>query len=222
METFELISPYEDQDALFVTCSATITNPLRHMTDIFGVENVEVTTDDGAPAGQKHFVLWNPPYIDGQDPSLGKVSSISEACWLFQSLMKQGIRTIMFCKIRRTCESVMKTVRTELTSEGRTDILAKVKAYRGGYSQKDRRNIEHEAFSGNLLGIIATNALELGVDIGTLDAVIVLGFPFGVASLRQQMGRAGRRARDALTVLVADERPIDQHYIKYPEELFSK
>ncbi|KAG9125889.1 hypothetical protein FRC07_005747 [Ceratobasidium sp. 392] len=173
-----------NQDVLFVTCSATITNPLRHMTDIFGVEDIEVITDDGAPAGQKHFVLWNPPHIDGQDPSLGKVSSLSEACWLFQSLMKQGIRTIMFCK--------------------------------------DRRNIEHEAFSGNLLGIIATNALELGVDIGTLDAVIVLGFPFGIASLRQQMGRAGRRARDALTVLVADERPIDQHYVEYPEELFSK
>ncbi|KAG9101110.1 hypothetical protein FRC06_003338 [Ceratobasidium sp. 370] len=185
-----------NQDVRFVTCSATITNPLRHMTDIFGVEDVEVVTDDGAPAGQKHFVLWNPPYIDSQDPSLGK--------------------------IRRTCETVMKAVRAELTSEGRADILAKVKAYRGGYSQKDRRNIEHEAFSGNLLGIIATNALELGVDIGTLDAVIVLGFPFGLASLRQQMGRAGRRTRDALTILVADERPIDQHYVEYPEELFSK
>ncbi|KAG8745683.1 hypothetical protein FRC10_007380 [Ceratobasidium sp. 414] len=213
---------HTDQDVRFVTCSATITDPLRHMTDIFGIEDVEVITDDGAPAGQKHFVLWNPPYIDGQAPSLGKVSSLSEACWLFQSLMKQGVRTIMFCKIRRTCEAVMKAVRTELTSEGRTDILAKVKAYRGGYSQKDRRSIEHEAFSGNLLGIITTNALELGVDIGALDAVIVLGFPFGLASLRQQMGRAGRRARDALTVLVADERPIDQHYVEYPEELFSK
>ncbi|KAG9075170.1 hypothetical protein FS749_013180, partial [Ceratobasidium sp. UAMH 11750] len=211
-----------NQDVRFVSCSATITDPLRHMTDIFGVENVEVITDDGAPAGQKHFVLWNPPYVDGQDPTLGKVSSLSEACWLFRSLMKQGVRTIMFCKIRRTCEAVMKAIRAELTSEGRTDILAKVKAYRGGYSQKDRRNIEHEAFSGNLLGIIATNALELGVDIGTLDAVIVLGFPFGLASLRQQMGRAGRRARDALTILVADERPIDRHYVEYPEELFSE
>ncbi|ELU43505.1 DEAD/H helicase [Rhizoctonia solani AG-1 IA] len=87
--------------------------------------------------------------------------------------------------------------------------------------RQDRRKIEHEAFSGNLLGLVATNALELGVDIGTLDAVIVLGFPFGLASLRQQMGRAGRRARDALTVLVADSRAIDQHYVNHPDELFS-
>ncbi|KAH7335388.1 P-loop containing nucleoside triphosphate hydrolase protein [Rhizoctonia solani] len=187
-----------NQDIRFISCSATIANPHRHMVDIFGVEEVEVITDDGAPAGQKHF-----------------------ACWLFRNLMKQGVRTIVFCKIRRTCESLMKMVRKELASEGRSDILAKVKAYRGGYSQSDRRKIEHEAFSGNLLGIVATNALELGVDIGTLDAVIVLGFPFGLASLRQQMGRAGRRARDALAILVADPRPIDQHYVNHPDELFS-
>ncbi|CAE7103621.1 unnamed protein product [Rhizoctonia solani] len=210
-----------NQDIRFISCSATITNPRRHMVDIFGVEacwiEVEVITDDGAPAGQKHFVLWNPPYIDPLNPSAGRASSIEEACWLFRSLMKQGIRTIVFCKIRRTCESLMKMVRKELASEGRSDILAKVKAYRGGYSQ----NAKHEAFSGNLLGIVATNALELGVDIGTLDAVIVLGFPFGLASLRQQMGRAGRRARDALTILVADSRPIDQHFVNHPDELFS-
>ncbi|KAB5594441.1 P-loop nucleoside triphosphate hydrolase [Ceratobasidium theobromae] len=202
-----------NQDTLFVSCSATITNP-RH--------NVEVITDDGAPAGQKHFLLWNPPYVDPLYSSVSRVDLIPEVCWLFGSLMKQGIRTIVFCKIRRTCEHIMKAMRAKLTSEGRLDILAKVKAYRGGYSQSDRRKIEHEAFSGNLLGIVATNALELGVDIGTLDAVIVLGFPFGLASLRQQMGRAGRRARDALTILVADQRPIDQHYVKHPEELFSE
>ncbi|KAJ1306701.1 hypothetical protein OPQ81_007693 [Rhizoctonia solani] len=211
-----------NQDIRFISCSATITNPRRHMVNIFGVEEVEVITDDGAPAGQKHFVLWNPPYIDPLNPSVGRVSSIEEACWLFRNLMKQGIRTIVFCKIRRTCESLMKMVRKELASEGRSDILGKVKSYRGGYSQSDRRKIEQEAFSGNLLGIVATNALELGVDIGTLDAVIVLGFPFGLASLRQQMGRAGRRARDALTVLVADSRPIDQHYVNHPDELFSE
>ncbi|CEL61922.1 hypothetical protein RSOLAG1IB_04672 [Rhizoctonia solani AG-1 IB] len=211
-----------NQNIRFVSCSATITNPRQHMADIFGIEDVEVITDDGAPAGQKHFVLWNPPHIDPLNPSAGKVNSIEEACWLFRALMKQGIRTIVFCKIRRTCENLMKMVRKELASEGRSDILAKVKAYRGGYSQSDRRKIEHEAFSGNLLGLVATNALELGVDIGALDAVIVLGFPFGLASLRQQMGRAGRRARDALTVLVADSRAIDQHYVNHPNELFSE
>ncbi|QRW17015.1 DEAD/DEAH box helicase [Rhizoctonia solani] len=174
-----------NQNIRYISCSATITNPRQHMADIFGIEDVEVITDDGAPAGQKHFVLWNPPHIDPLNPSAGK-----------------GVRTIVFCKVRRTY------------------ILAKVRASRRILAKRSTK-IEHEAFSGNLLGLVATNALELGVDIGTLDAVIVLGFPFGLASLRQQMGRAGRRARDALTVLVADSRAIDQHYVNHPDELFS-
>ncbi|OJT01605.1 ATP-dependent helicase HRQ1 [Trametes pubescens] len=117
----------------------------------------------------------------------------------------------------------MKTLRQELTADGRLDILERVMSYRGGYSQEDRRRIEREAFSGNLLGIVATNALELGVDIGVLDAVIMLGFPMGgLASFRQQAGRAGRRARDALAVFVADSLPVDQHFINHPEELFDR
>lgn len=137
--------------------------------------------------------------------------------------MARGIRVILFCKIRKVCELAMKALRAELTADGRLDILDRVMAYRGGYSQHDRRKIEKEAFSGNLLGIVATNALELGVDIGVLDAVIMLGFPIGgIASFRQQAGRAGRRARDALAVFVAESYPIDQHFVNNPSELFDK
>ncbi|KZS99153.1 P-loop containing nucleoside triphosphate hydrolase protein [Sistotremastrum niveocremeum HHB9708] len=210
-----------NRHARFVSCSATISNPRQHMKNIFGVDDIDVITNDGAPSGPKDFVIWNPPLVDLAEPSLGRESTMLQATALMRYLMKNGIRTIMFCKIRKVCELAMKTLRTELTSEGRLDILEKVMAYRGGYSQSDRRRIEREAFGGHLLGIVATNALELGVDIGTLDAVIMLGFPFNVASMRQQSGRAGRRSRDALAILVTDSTPTDQHYVQYPDDLFS-
>ncbi|TFK81693.1 DEAD/H helicase [Polyporus arcularius HHB13444] len=207
----------------FVSCSATISKPAQHMRNIFGIENIEEVTEDGAPSGRKDFLVWNPPLKDPMDPSLGRVHSMTEATRLMRFLMARGVRVILFCKIRKSCELAMKTLRQELSADGRLDILDRVMSYRGGYSQEDRRRIEREAFSGNLLGIVATNALELGVDIGVLDAVIMLGFPMGgLASFRQQAGRAGRRARDALAVFVADALPVDQHYIHNPEELFDR
>ncbi|KIK92020.1 hypothetical protein PAXRUDRAFT_13476 [Paxillus rubicundulus Ve08.2h10] len=194
---------------IFVSCSATIAKPAQHMKRLFGIEEVEEITEDGAPSGLKDYLIWDRPYTDDEARGLGRHSSISEATRLMRFLMERGIRT-------------MKTLRMELSAEGRLDILAKVMPYRGGYSQEDRRRIEKEAFSGNLLGIVATNALELGVDIGVLDAVIMLGFPFGIANFRQQAGRAGRRARDSLAVLVSDNLPIDKHYVNHPDDLYNK
>ncbi|KAI0374726.1 DEAD/H helicase [Pilatotrama ljubarskyi] len=207
----------------FVSCSATISKPGQHMKNIFGVDNIEEVTEDGAPSGRKDFLVWNPPLKDPMDPTLGRIHSMTEATRLMRFLMARGVRVILFCKIRKSCELAMKSLRQELTADGRLDILERVMSYRGGYSQEDRRRIEREAFSGNLLGIVATNALELGVDIGVLDAVIMLGFPMGgLASFRQQAGRAGRRARDALAVFVADSLPVDQHFVNHPEELFDR
>ncbi|KAL7283261.1 hypothetical protein ACG7TL_002690 [Trametes sanguinea] len=209
--------------ARFVSCSATIAKPGQHMRNILGIDNIVEVTEDGAPSGRKDFLVWNPPLKDPMDPTLGRLSSMTEATKLMRFLMARGVRVILFCKIRKSCELAMKTLRQELTADGRLDILERVMSYRGGYSQEDRRKIEREAFSGNLLGIVATNALELGVDIGVLDAVIMLGFPIGgLASFRQQAGRAGRRARDALAVFVADSLPVDQHFVNYPEELFDR
>ncbi|KAL1758264.1 hypothetical protein FB107DRAFT_207459 [Schizophyllum commune] len=206
----------------FVSCSATISNPRQHMERITGLPpaDIDVVTEDGAPCGEREFVVWNPPPVDEDMPMAGRKSSIGEATLLMRYLMKRGVRVILFCKIRRVCELAMKTLRAQLGEEGRYDILDRVRSYRGGYSQEDRRAIERDAFSGHLLGIIATNALELGVDIGALDAVIMLGFPFSVASFRQQAGRAGRRSRDSLAVLVGYGDPLDQHYMEHPEELF--
>ncbi|GLB35145.1 putative DNA replication factor CDT1 like [Lyophyllum shimeji] len=206
----------------FVSCSATISNPKAHMMNVFGInpDEIEAVTTDGAPSGRKDFLIWNPPYIDANEPSLGRHSSLSEATSLMRFLMKRGLRVILFCKIRKVCELAMKTLLAELSNEGRYDIVDRTMPYRGGYSREDRRRIEQDAFNGRLLGIVATNALELGVDIGALDAVIMLGFPLSIASFRQQAGRAGRRCRDSLAVLVADPFPIDQHYVAHPEQLF--
>ncbi|KAJ3976472.1 P-loop containing nucleoside triphosphate hydrolase protein [Lentinula raphanica] len=208
----------------FVSCSATIANPLAHMVNIFGLESsqIQVVTEDGAPTGMKEYLIWRSPYVDEHQPALGRQSSIAEATALMRFLMKRGIRVILFCKIRKVCELAMKTLRTELSGEGRLDILERVQAYRGGYSAEERRQIEHDAFTGHLLGLIATNALELGVDIGALDAVLMLGFPVTLASFRQQAGRAGRRKRDSLAVFIAEGLPIDQYYLNNPKELFDK
>ncbi|KAF9070382.1 P-loop containing nucleoside triphosphate hydrolase protein [Rhodocollybia butyracea] len=213
-----------NQSIRFVSCSATISNPLSHMVNIFGLDatQIQVVTQDGAPTGSKEYLIWRSPYIDNSDPQLGRESGIRQAVVLMVFLMKRGIRVILFCKIRKVCELTMKTLRTELSSEGRHDILNRVQAYRGGYSAAERRQIEHDAFTGHLLGIVATNALELGVDIGALDAVLMLGFPVNIASFRQQAGRAGRRKRDSLVVFVAEALPIDQYYMSNPNELFDE
>ncbi|THH32983.1 hypothetical protein EUX98_g1174 [Antrodiella citrinella] len=202
---------------------ATISKPRKHMENLFGIQDIEEITRDGAPSGRKDYLVWQAPFIDPQDETAGQKSPFSEAMRIMRFLMGRGVRVILFCKIRKICEWAMKALRTELTAEGRLDILQRVMAYRGGYSPQDRRRIEQEAFSGHLLGIVATNALELGVDIGVLDAVIMLGFPLGgIASYRQQAGRAGRRARDALAVYVADDFPMDQHYVAHPAELWEQ
>ncbi|KAL0071661.1 ATP-dependent 3'-5' DNA helicase [Marasmius tenuissimus] len=202
--------------------NATIANPKSHMENIFGIppDEVEAVTEDGSPAGSKEFVIWSSPYVDELDTAMGKASTLHEATGLMRFLMKRGLRVILFCKFRKVCELVMKTLRTELSAEGRHDILERVHAYRGGYSPEDRRKIEHDAFTGQLLGIVATNALELGVDIGVLDAVIMLGFPITLASFKQQAGRAGRRQKDSLVIFVAQALPVDRYYVENPGDLF--
>jgi len=206
----------------FVSCSATVSNPRDHMSAVVGVDNVEVITEDGSPVGKKEWVIWNPPQIDPDDPAQGRVSAYEEASKVFRHLVENGVRTILFCKVRRTCEIVIRQIRNDLALEGRQDVANKVMAYRSGYSPQDRRKIEQDMFKGQLLGIVATTALELGIDIGTLDAVVMLGFPYSISGLRQQAGRAGRRQKDSLALLIGEPWPMDQHYMRFPEEVFSQ
>ena len=206
----------------FISCSATIANPQAHMTTIFGITDVRLTDYDGSPSGRKEFLCWNTPYKDPNDSTSGRGDAMAETARLFCQLILRGIRVIAFCRIRKQCEVLITAVRKEAEALERQDLAARVMGYRGGYAAQDRRRIEREMFDGKLLGIVATTALELGVDIGSLDAVITVGFPYTIANLRQQSGRAGRRNKDSLSVLVGDCFATDQHYMANPDEIFTK
>ncbi|KAF5718100.1 DEAD DEAH box helicase [Fusarium mundagurra] len=206
----------------FISCSATVANPEQHFKTIFGIENVQLIDYDGSPSGRKEFLCWNTPYKDPGDPASGRGSTKFECARLFCALMLRGVRIIAFCRVRAQCELLVSTVKQELENLGRPECTNLVMGYRGGYTAQDRRRIETEMFQGQLLGIVATTALELGIDIGSLDCVMTWGFPYTIANLRQQSGRAGRRNKDSLSILVGDGFATDQHYMQNPDELFTK
>lgn len=206
----------------FISCSATVANPEEHMKTIFGLDDVTLVDFDGSPSGRKEFLCWNTPFKDPEDPSSGRGDTFAETARLFCQLILRGVRVIVFCRVRKQCEIMTTAIKTELQTLERAEVMARVMAYRGGYTPQDRRQIEKEMFEGKLVGIIGTNALELGVDIGSLDAVITVGFPYTISNLRQQSGRAGRRNKDSLSVLVGDCFPTDQYYMANPDEIFTK
>lgn len=203
----------------FVSCSATMNNPIKMMNDIFGIDQVTLIDKDGSPSGEKHVLMWNTPYISPSDVTSGRVHPITEAVDMFIQLISLNVRTIVFCKVRKACEMLIKGIRQKLGEQH--GLLNRVMSYRGGYSIQDRRKIENQMFDGQLIGIVATNALELGIDIGNLDAVIVCGFPFTISNFRQQVGRAGRRNnKDSLAVLIGGGGAVDQYYMKHPRQVF--
>jgi DEAD/DEAH box helicase domain-containing protein len=206
----------------FISCSATVANPEQHFKTIFGIDDVRLTDFDGSPSGRKEFLCWNTPFKDPGDPGSGRGNAMAEGARLFCQLILRGVRVIAFCRIRAGCEALVAAVKQELTTLERSEVIGRVMGYRGGYTPQDRRRIESEMFEGKLMGIIATTALELGVDIGSLDAVITAGFPYTIANLRQQSGRAGRRNKDSLSVLLGDSFPTDQYYMNNPDEIFTK
>ena len=206
----------------FISCSATVANPTEHMRTIFGLEEIKLVDFDGSPSGRKEFLCWNTPFKDPGDPTSGRGDTMAETARLFCQLILRGVRVIAFCRIRKGCEVLTTAIKAELVSLERPEVMARVMAYRAGYTPQDRRRIEKEMFEGKLIGIIGTNALELGVDIGSLDAVLSVGFPYTIANLRQQSGRAGRRNKDSLSVLVGDCFPTDQYFMNNPDEIFTK
>ncbi|ROW09661.1 hypothetical protein VMCG_02496 [Cytospora schulzeri] len=206
----------------FVSCSATVANPQEHFRTIFGIDDVRLVDFDGSPSGRKEFLCWNTPYRDPADPTSGRGNAMYECARLFCQLILRGVRVIAFCRVREQCEKLVGAVKHELERLGRGDCVGRVMGYRGGYTPQDRRRIETEMFEGKLMGIIATTALELGVDIGSLDAVLTWGFPYTISNLRQQSGRAGRRNKDSLSILVGDCFPTDQHFMQNPDELFTR
>ena len=208
---------YKNEGLQFISCSATLKNPIQHMKDIFGIENVSLIDEDGSPRGNKHLVVWNPPTLSQHERK--RENFIAESAKILVQLIIQNVRTIAFCYVRRVCELLMKEVRLLLQEMGKLELINEVMSYRGGYSASDRRKIEQEMFHGNLRAVVSTNALELGIDIGGLDAVLMCGFPLSLANFHQQSGRAGRRNKDSLTLVVASDSPVDQHYVSHSDVL---
>jgi DEAD/DEAH box helicase domain-containing protein len=205
-------------EPVFIFCSATIANPGELAENLIG-EPVNVISKDGSPSGPKRFVLWNPPYLDNH--KVERKSSNVEAHELMVKLIESNIQTITFTKARVVAELILRYVRDALGRRS-PHLVEKVSAYRAGYLPEERREIEKALFSGRLLGVASTNALELGIDVGSLDASVIVGFPGTIASTWQQAGRAGRKSDESLVVFVAYNDPVDQYLMRHPGYFFGQ
>ena len=210
------IARHYGADPQFICCSATIANPAELVQDLTGLDSVLVS-NDGAPTGNRALVMWNPPVLPKTKGQ--RRSANLEAADLLAELVQRDVRTIAFTLARSQAELILRYVREGLTVQGATRLAGKVLAYRGGYLPAERREIERKLFDGELLGVVSTTALELGVDIGGLDAVIMAGYPGSIASTWQQAGRAGRGKQDALAVMVGLGGGIHQYLMRNPDYL---
>ncbi|KAK6454780.1 uncharacterized protein RJT20DRAFT_51992 [Scheffersomyces xylosifermentans] len=241
-----------DSSINFISCSATIQNPESHFRAVCAIpkhDEVIHISNDGSPSSERKLIVWNPPALMNKkgitqkriksstmvESSINsiltpRVSPITESARILMQLLSKlhNIKVIVFCPIRAICELLIKEVRNILKSPEYTanqflnesDIMS----YRGGYSKEDRRTIEQKMFTGQLRAIVATNALELGIDLSDLDVVITCGFPISKSHLHQQFGRAGRgrNSRGSLAIYVAGPSPLDQYYLNHVEELKDK
>jgi DEAD/DEAH box helicase domain-containing protein len=205
-------------DPRFVCASATIANPAELAERLCGA-SFRLVDGDGAPRAARRIAMWNPPLID--EASATRRSVLSEAADLLAELVGSGARTICFMRSRRGIELILRFVRMRLEEEGRGDLAARISPYRAGYTPYQRREIEAALASGELLGVVATDALELGIDIGELDAAICVTFPGTVASLRQMWGRAGRR-RSGIALYIAGQDALDQFFCRHPDEFLER
>jgi DEAD/DEAH box helicase domain-containing protein len=202
----------------FILASATIANPGELAERLTGLE-FELLDDDGAPRAGREIAMWNPPVIEQR--TMTRRSPVSEAADLLVELVSRGVRTICFMRSRRGIELINRFASDELVRRGQGEMADRIAPYRAGYTPQQRREIEAQLASGDLLAVAATDALELGIDVGELDAAICVNFPGTVASLRQMWGRAGRRRR-GLAVYVAGEDALDQFFCRHPDEFLER
>ncbi len=205
-----------DANPQFICCSATIANPKEHIERLLGLP-FEVIDTDGSPHGGKDFILWNPPILD--EAKTSRRSANTEVSFLLVELVRQGIRTIAFARTRKLTELIYTYSKRQLAEP---NLALQIKPYRAGYLPAERRQIERELFQGQLLGVVATTALELGIDIGDLEATVLTGYPGSIASTWQQAGRSGRRTGDSLSFLIGLDNPLDQYFMRHPDFLFQK
>jgi DEAD/DEAH box helicase domain-containing protein len=203
-----VILAHRADEPTFLIASATIGNPAEHATQLLGA-TVPAITENGAPSGGRKIVIWQPPDERGHS---------EEAARLMAFFLKLRVRTILFGQARQSVERMVRQVRELLPAS----LQDKVMAYRAGYMPAERKEIQRRLAAGTLLGVVSTNALELGIDIGHLDVSILDGYPGSVASFWQQAGRAGRRERSALTLLVLRQDALDQYFALHPEKLLER
>ncbi len=201
----------------FICCSATIANP-RELAEAITAQPFSLVDQSGAPSGEKFFVLYNPPVVNRQ---LGiRRSYLHETRRIAIDAIQRGQQTLVFANNRLATEILITYLKDAIEKGAVSQGL--IRGYRGGYLPKERREIESKLRSGEIRGVVATNALELGVDIGSLDAVIMAGYPGTIASTWQRAGRAGRRQNTSMAVMVASSAPLDQFMVEHPEYLFGQ
>ena len=196
----------------FILCSATIGNPKEHAEALIE-RSVTAITESGAPSGAKHVLLWNPPIVN---PELGlRASARSQSNRIARIAIKSGLKTLVFAQSRTMVEVLTKYLKEVFDHDPR--LSPRIRAYRGGYLPTERREAERAMRDGRVDGIVSTSALELGVDIGALDVVVLNGYPGSIAAAWQRFGRAGRRQQTSVGVMVASSDPLDQYIVRHPE-----
>ncbi len=216
------VCAFHGSSPTFVLASATVGNPAQHASRLTDLDVMAVSHDD-APRGEVALALWEPRFTSfrGENGAPVRRAASSESADLLADLVSGGVRTLAFVRSRRAAEQVAAAA-ADLLAEVDPRLPARVASYRGGYLPEERREIEQALRDGTLLGLAATNALELGIDVSGLDAVLVAGFPGTRAAWWQQVGRAGRNAEDALAVLVARDDPLDTYLVNHPEALLDQ
>jgi DEAD/DEAH box helicase domain-containing protein len=211
------IAAFYGANPQFICCSATIANP-KELAEQITEGDVELIDNNGAPRGEKHFILYNPPVVNRE---LGiRKSSVKEARNIAGKFLLNDIQTIVFARSRLRVEILVTYLKEMFAANKKSPNL--IRGYRGGYLPTERREIERGLRSGETLGVVSTNALELGIDIGRLTACVMAGYPGSMASAWQQAGRAGRRADSAVAVMVASSAPVDQYVVNHPDYFFGK
>jgi DEAD/DEAH box helicase domain-containing protein len=219
-----VLTRYGAKQPVFVLASATSGEPALSASQLTGLP-VTAVADDASPRSGITFALWEPPLLPGSDEAgvaaPVRRSALMEAADLLADAVAGGVRTLAFVRSRRGAEVVAAQTRRML-DESAPELAERVAAYRAGYLREERRELEQRLLDGRLLGLAATNALELGIDVAGLDAVLLAGYPGTLASLWQQAGRAGRAGREALCVLIARDDPLDTYLVHHPEALFGR
>jgi len=217
MRRLKRICAFYGSAPIFILCSATIDNP-GELAELLVEAPMEVITENGSPRAEKHFIFYNPPLVN---PELGlRQNTLLEARKLAGALIRRGVQTIIFTRSRLGVEVLLTYLRQGLKLNPGQD--SPIKGYRGGYLPRERRAIEEGLRKGTIKGVISTNALELGIDIGALDACLMTGYPGSIASTWQQAGRSGRRSGTSLAVLIANSEPLNQYIVANPDYFFGR